>query len=428
MRGPSRPAGHPPSEPNNVVGVHASAAWFYRDQMPGSWVPGYLASRGFSADIQERWHVGYAPAGWDTLTRHLRASGYEDSLIEAAGLARRSRRGILTDTFRDRAIFPIRSAPGTIVAFIGRAAEHADPAVPKYLNSPGTALYEKGQVLFGLSEGYDALAAGAVPVIVEGPLDAIAVSAAGYGQCAAVAPCGTALTAAQVAALDRAAGLRETGVLVAFDADEAGRRAAVNAYHLLVSFTEKMAAVIFLPGSDPAQIVSDRGPAALAAMLTNRVLPLADLVVDAEIDQWTPWLCFAEGQINALRASAPLIAAMPPSDVARQVGRLADRLDLEHAIVTEAVTDALTALIAAGPATTRLGTSVPAMSRRQPTSCQPELPGLPSAAVHVSGQDCPPGTRHALAVRAAMASIPLSGQRKLEEAEQARLRAGRVAG
>ena len=274
---------------------------------------------------------------------------------------------MLIDTFRDRVMFPIRSARGTIVAFIGRAPEHADPAIPKYLNSPRTALYEKGQVLFGLWEGRDALTAGAAPVIVEGPLDAIAVSAAGHGQFAAVAPCGTALTAAQIAALNRAAGLRETGVLIAFDADDAGRRAAVSAYRLLIPVTEKTAAVTLPPGSDPAQVLRDHGPAALAAILTNRVLPLADLVIDAEVDQWTSWLCFAEGRFNALRASAPLIAAMPPSDVARQVGRLAGRLDLDHATVTEAVTDALSALIAASqpqPARVLSVQLCPAASRR----------------------------------------------------------------
>ena len=180
--------------------------------MPGSWVPGYLASRGLSAAVQDPWLAGYAPAAWDALTSHLRAAGYSDMVIEASGLARRSRRGTLIDTFRDRAMLPIRSADGTIIAFIGRAAEHADPGVPKYLNSPSTALYNKSEVLFGLWEARDALASGARPVIVEGPLDAIAVTTAGHGRYVGVAPCGTNFTAHQAAALAQAADLRTSGV------------------------------------------------------------------------------------------------------------------------------------------------------------------------------------------------------------------------
>ncbi len=385
--------------------VHATAARFYRDQVPGSWVPGYLAGRGLGPDIWRRWQVGYAPAGWDALTCHLRASGYADALIEAAGLARRSRRGTLADTFRDRAVFPIRSARGTIVAFTGRAAGHGGPAVPRYLNSPATVLYDKSQALFGLWEGRGALAAGAVPVIVEGPLDAIAVSAAGRHRYAPVAPCGTALTAAQVAALDRAARLPQAGVLVAFDADQAGRRAAVRAYHLLAPFTTTTTAMaaVFPAGHDPAQILRDRGPAALAAMLTSRTQPLADLVVDAEVNRWTRWLRFAEGRINALHAAAPLIAAMNPSDVARQVARLARRLGLEHATVTRAVTDALTA---AGPATTRAGPSRRPTARLRLTARQEELPGLAGTALRLSSQDSPHDSSHATRVHSGSSTHP----------------------
>jgi len=140
------------------AGVHFLAARFFRASMRGSWVPGYLAGRGFGAGVQERWRAGYAPASWNALTLRLRGAGYPDRLIEAAGLARRSRRGSLTDTFRDRAMLPIRSADGVIVAFTGRAPGHADPDVPRYLNSPGTALYSKAEVLFGLWESKGALA------------------------------------------------------------------------------------------------------------------------------------------------------------------------------------------------------------------------------------------------------------------------------
>ncbi len=331
----------PPLSGTELAQVHRAAARFFRGRLPGSWVPGYLANRGFDAAVQQRWQSGYAPAEWTALVQHLRALGYRDRVIEAAGLGRRSRRGTLIDTFRDRAMLPIRAADGTMVAFIGRAPGGARPDVPKYLNSPGTGPYRKGEVLFGLWEARGWLARGAQPVIVEGPLDAIAVTAASRGRYSGLAPCGTALTSQHAAALGHLPDLRTAGVLVAFDSDPAGQQAAVKAYQLLVPLTEAVMAVKLPAGQDPAQILGDQGAAALARALGDHAQPLADLVIDAEVDCWSRWLHYAEGQINAMHAAAPLIAAMPPAHVGRQVARLAHRLGLDYATVTEVVTAAL---------------------------------------------------------------------------------------
>jgi DNA primase len=324
-----------------LVRVNNAAAQFFGGRLRASWVPGYLAGRGFGAATQQAWHAGYAPSGWDVLTRHLRALGYSAAVIQAAGLAHRSRRGTLIDTFRDRAMLPIYGRDGVIAGFIGRAPGQAGPGVPKYLNSPATSLYRKRETLFGLWEARDLLARGARPVIAEGPFDALAVTIAGAGRFAGVAPCGTALTGEQIAALAEGCDLRAAGVLVAFDPDPAGRKAAVTAYHLLTPHTDVMAAAVLPGGTDPAKIMADRGATALAYVLTQNTCPLADLVIDAEVDSWSRWLGYAEGQINALRAAAPLIAAMPPAHVARQVARLARRLGLDSATVTGAVTAAL---------------------------------------------------------------------------------------
>lgn len=325
------------------MAIHDVAARFYRDQLESGWVPGYLAGRGLGRDVLARWQVGYAPASGHALVRHLRLAGYPDSLIQAAGLARQTRTGVLADTFRDRATLPIRDGHGRAVAFIGRAAERpAGFAVPKYLNSPNTPLYRKSEILFGLWEASAALAAGAVPVITEGPFDAIAIDVAGHGRYAPVALCGTALTGRQVAALGDACDLRTAGVLVAFDADDGGRRAAVRSYRLLSPVAGPTAIVALPDGRDPAQILADHGPGALTTLLREHLQPLADLVIDAEIGAWSQQLRFSEGQVGALRAGAAAIAAMPARDVPRQVGRLAMLIGLDHATVTEAVTDALT--------------------------------------------------------------------------------------
>jgi DNA primase len=369
------------------VQVHEDAARFFEERLAGSWVPGYLAARGFGPGILARWQVGYAPSGWAGLVRHLREIGYGDELIEAAGLARRSARGASAQFFVDRAMFPIRSADGTVVAFIGRADKDAPARVPKYLNSPATCIYDKSAVLFGLWEARDALAHGARPVIVEGPLDAMAITGSGEDRYVGVAPCGTSLTARHVAALANATDLAAAGVLVAFDDDAAGRRAAVRAYHLLAPITTGVEAVVLPAGRDPAQVLADHGPAVLAATLAEHTRPLADLVIDAELEKWSRWLEHAEGRINAMRAAAPLIAAMPPDHVGRQIARLAERLDLDYATVTCAVTDALPAVIAS-------------------SADGQHLRGPPIRAGRPTQEDFPAVVRQSLADRAASAADP----------------------
>lgn len=399
--------------PSEVAAIQEVAAQFFRLQMAGSWAPRYLAERGFGPAVQDQWQAGYAPAGRQALTRQLRGAGYRDAQIMAAGLARRSRYGELSDVFRDRVMFPIRSPRGTVIGFTGRAPEHAAAGVPRYLNSPATVLYDKGRALFGLWQALPALARGAVPVIVEGPLDVIAVAAATRGRYAPVAPCGTALTARRVCLLAEMGDLRATGVLVGFDGDDAGQRAAARAYPLLRPHAGRIHMADFPAGHDPAQILREHGPAALAQALASRLRPLSDLLVDAQIARWEHWLGSAEARIGALRAIAPLIAGLPPRDVARQVARLAERLGLDHPAVTEAVTDALTAHIRAEPS---------------PAGCggdQAGLPGSRAAAVAVSGQDCPhrvpAGTAEAAAPVLPPRPGPLAGAGRL-------LRGSRVAG
>ena len=142
-------------------------------------------------------------------------------------------------------------------------------------------------------------------------------------------------------AISRAADLLATGVLVAFDPDQAGHRAAVRAYHVLSQLTVRATTAKLPPGQDPARILREDGPYGLAAILGSQTRPLADLVIDEELEKWSRWLQYADGCFNALRAAAPIVAALPPTDVARQVGRLSDQLGLDHATVTDAVTSAL---------------------------------------------------------------------------------------
>jgi DNA primase len=273
----------------------------------------------------EQWRVGFAPGGWTALIGHLRGLGHDDAAIEAAGLARRSARGTLIDHFRDRVMLAIRDEQGVIAGFIGRAHPDAGPAVPKYLNSPETSVYTKGDLLFGLHEARDQLACGAMPVIAEGPFDAIAISAADPGRYAGLAPCGTALTSRQVAALGRVADLHESGLLVALDGDRAGRDAAVKAYSTMLTVTSKLTAVTLPAGRDPAEILQADGPAALRNVLQSQTEPLSTVVIDAHLDSWAAQLDHAEGQLNAMRSGAALIARLLPSETVDQILQVTGR-------------------------------------------------------------------------------------------------------
>jgi DNA primase len=330
---------------SDMAEINAVAAAYFGTQLRRSWVPGYLASRGFGPDVQHQWQAGYAPPGWDTLGRYLMSLGFPSGLLQAAGLAKVSPRGTHIDVFRNRAMLPVRTADGTVAGFIGRAHDRSGRDVPRYLNSPRTALYDKGRVLFGLWEARPALQRGARPVVVEGPLDAIAVTTSCRQRYAGVALCGTALTSGHVAALDRSADADAAPIVIAFDADAAGQRAAARAYGIVGPRAIGTFAADLPPGQDPAGVFGNHGPDALLALLDGTTRPLAELVIDAELSRWDRWLPFAEGKLNALRAVAPIVAGMAPGQVPQQVARLAQVLGLDHATVTRAVTEALPEVI-----------------------------------------------------------------------------------
>jgi DNA primase len=225
-------------------------------------------------------------------------------------------------------MLPIHDERGALAGFIGRAHPDASPEVPKYLNSPGTATYDKGELLFGLHQARSHLAQGAIPVIVEGPFDAIAVTIADPGRRAGLAPCGTALTSRQATVLSRAADLPHTGILVAFDADTAGRKAAIRAHGILLPHTNKLQSVL-LASKDPAEILQYDGPEALCAILRKQVQPLSGLVIDASIETWGRRLRDPDGPLLAMRDTAALIAELLPRDATRQVRQVTRDRELQ---------------------------------------------------------------------------------------------------
>jgi DNA primase catalytic core len=339
-----------PVRDQDLIQVHALAGRFFQACLTGSWVPGYLADRKLQAALlpSSPWKIGYAPATWTALTDYLRRQGCPSELMLRSGLVRTGKTGHLHDFFRDRLMIPLRNEHGIAVAFIGRRPPGTgDEQGPKYLNSPDTDIFIKGHVLAGLAEGRSFLRQGAQPVLVEGPLDAIAVSIAAPGRFTGIAPSGTALTAQQIAALAGAVDLTARGVRIALDGDTAGQQAALRAYPMLQPATADITAVLLPDGHDPADILVCDGREALRDTLTTSVCPLADLVVNAALSQWDRGddMKFTDPQISALRAAARVIATMPHSEVGRQATRLAElftsRYDWTPGEVTREVIDAV---------------------------------------------------------------------------------------
>jgi DNA primase len=310
-----------------IQAILLEAEAFYAGQLAGSWVPAYLRKRGLTAEAIGEWRIGYAPSGWTTLLTYLRGRGHHDSEIQAAGLARPSSRRTLIDHFRDRVMLPVHDERGNLAGFIGRGRPGSRPDVPKYLNTPETNSYKKGNVLFGLNQARDRLARGATPVIAEGPFDAIAITLAGQGRYAGLAPCGTALTGTQAEALSRAADLRQVGILVAFDDDAAGRKASVRAYHVLRTISDRLQTVT-LSGKDPAEILESEGPAALRAVLQGHAKPLSAMVIDAHLAPWERRLRDTEGPLLAMRSLAAVIADLLPAETAREIRRIIGNQEL----------------------------------------------------------------------------------------------------
>ncbi|HYP03353.1 MAG TPA: DNA primase [Cyanobium sp.] len=306
--------------------VTLAAGWF-RSQLlapEGAAALAYLReTRGLSETTIESFALGYAPQGWDGLLRHLQqVEGLAPELLEAAGLVvpRRGGDGFY-DRFRHRVMVPIRDRQGRVIGFGGRSLDGAEP---KYLNSPETELFVKGQHLFGLDRAADAIRKADRAVVVEGYFDVIALHAAGIGN--AVAALGTALSSRQVTQLCRCCEGRR--LILNFDTDAAGVRAAQRA----IGEVEQLALqgqlelrVLHLPaGKDPDEFLRAHGAGEYRALLDQ-----APLWLDWQIEQVLEGrdLARADQFQAAVSALVTLLGTLPQSAVrSHYLQRVAERL------------------------------------------------------------------------------------------------------
>ncbi|MCG2803671.1 MAG: relaxase domain-containing protein, partial [Cellulomonas sp.] len=313
-------AARAPVSPARIAELNQLAADFYAQQLPGSWAHTHLIRR-LGTDLTEDPIVqaGYAPAGWTHLVDHLHRHGASDLELTEAGLATVARTGRLIDRFRDRLVLPITRQAGAAnqtLGFVGRRNPDAPEQTggPKYLNTPDTALFHKGAQLFTV--GARLLGAGATPVLVEGPLDALAVTVAGRDTYIGVAPLGTSLTEEQAAELARIATRSGTSPVVATDADLAGQIAAQRDYWLLAQHGLTPTIANLRPGSDPSSVMETMGPKALRTALTTSG-PLADALVRERLENLSGAEA-ARHAVQVLAAGAPATWDSGAAQIARE--------------------------------------------------------------------------------------------------------------
>ncbi|WP_285100703.1 MobF family relaxase [Promicromonospora sp. MEB111] len=289
-----------------VVEITAHAwAWWTRQNTTQSWATRYMTSRGLAG--AER---GVAPASWTGLTDHLQTLGYTSDQLVAAGVATRTRNGRVIDKFRDRIVFPYRDQTGAVVGVTGRInpadTSAGDARAPKYLNTPETAAYRKGELLYGLDPAaVTRLAAGARPVLVEGPTDHVALHLAatllaqqtGF-DVVPVAAGGTGITQQHLRAVRKATGRDLSDLIVALDPDTAGRTAAARVWEALTPHEAAHAQALDLP-ADPAQVALE-DPEALTAALAGPV-PLVWFAMEPNL-QHIRSIDHPDQQLSLLRA------------------------------------------------------------------------------------------------------------------------------
>jgi DNA primase len=376
--------GQETSQRRRLIDAHRVAAEFYSERIrgdSGSAARAFLAERGFELADAERFGVGYSPAAWDELTRHLRGRGFTDEELIKAGLSRQGRRGLI-DMFRGRLMWPVRDLTGETIAFGARKLDPGDDG-PKYLNTPETALFKKGHVLYGADLAKREIAHRRQAVIVEGYTDVMACHLSGVPT--AVATCGTSFGEDHVKVLRRL--IMDTDgsdgeVIFTFDGDAAGQKAALRAFSLEEKFVTQTFVAVQPDGLDPCDLRLKHGEGAVRDLVARRV-PLFEFAIKSALAKHD--LDTTEGQLAALDEAAPIVARI--KDQGRRA-RYAVNLDrwlglMDERFVLARVRQHATGTRGGRDGRVRSGESVAARADDGP----PRANGQPTAAVRYDRSD-----------------------------------------
>ncbi|MDZ4303520.1 DNA primase [Pseudomonas sp. FP818] len=305
---------HKPRQPTDspLYPLLTAAAEFYRQALKShpqrKAAVDYLKGRGLTGEIARDFGLGFAPPGWDNLYKHLSSDTLQQkAMIDAGLLVENAETGKRYDRFRDRVMFPIRDSRGRIIAFGGRVLGDDKP---KYLNSPETPVFHKGQELYGLFEARKNNRNLDEIIVVEGYMDVIALAQQGLRN--AVATLGTATSEEHMKRLFRVV----PSVLFCFDGDQAGRNAAWRALEATLPSLQdgRRARFLFLPeGEDPDTLVRSEGTDAFRARIHQHAQPLADYFFQQLTEEADPRSL--EGKAHMATLAAPLIDKVPGANL-----------------------------------------------------------------------------------------------------------------
>ncbi|MBY8875863.1 DNA primase [Micromonospora sp. PLK6-60] len=346
-QGAPRAARPQQGQKQRLVAAHAAAVEFYQAQLTTAGArPAreFLARRGFDRTAAQRYGCGFAPDGWDLLTKHLRQQGFSHDELVTAGLSRPARSGSLIDRFRRRLMWPIRDITGDVIGFGARKLFDDDDG-PKYLNTPETPIYKKSHVLYGIDLAKRDIAKQGKVVVVEGYTDVMACHLAGVPT--AVATCGTAFGADHISVLRRVlfdSDERAGEVIFTFDGDAAGQMAALRAFEDDQRFVGRTFIAVSPDNMDPCDLRLAKGDLAVRDLVARRE-PLVDFALRHVINRFD--LDTVDGRVEAMRRAAPLVAKLKDREKRPEyIRKLAGDLGMEIEPVQRAVLNAA----AAGPA------------------------------------------------------------------------------
>jgi DNA primase len=295
----------------------------------------YLESRGLGEEVLRSFGVGYGPSAWDQVLTRGQSAGYRVPELLAAGLVQKGQKGGHYDRFRARIMFPVRDPRGRVQGFGARALR--PDTKPKYLNSPEGELYRKSRTLYGIDRARSAIAKAGRAVVVEGYTDVLAAHQAGIEE--AVAVMGTAITPDQLKQLARYA----EEVVLAMDADRAGRAAMLRAQRVAGSKKLRLRVASMPAGEDPADMLQAGGAERLKGLISD-AMELPEFHVRVALDEAD--LSSPVGRDQALDEVVPVLAGMGESISRDELARVvADRLDADPGLVMRRV--------AAGPTAPR---------------------------------------------------------------------------
>jgi DNA primase len=284
----------------------------------------YLEGRGVAADTQRAFKLGYAPNSWDALSGYLKKQGASVAQIESSGLVSLKEQGGFYDKFRGRLMFPICDAQGRVIAFGGRVMGEGEP---KYLNSPETAVYTKGQHLFGLNQARDAIRKLGYAILVEGYLDFLIPFQAGVKNL--VASLGTALTEQQVRLLGRYA----KKIIVNFDPDAAGVNATKRSLEMLLTEGFKVNVLSLPDNLDPDEFIRAHGADEYNKLLRTSQSFMDYIVAQAmrTHDQTSP-----AGKVATVNEVLPYLKLVSDKiERLEQINLIADRLKIESKVLLD---------------------------------------------------------------------------------------------